>query len=458
MKNVRKRIAAALMTCAIVGSLGVMPVLAGTIGEDGTYVGNDTSVTIGKDLVIYNDGYTQCYSPAITYTYRIAPATVTNQSVTDNTGKVMQVYAGDADAVIGYNATDGYAETNVVFNSTLVQEATETDCIAEAIRGEMTFAFNMDNFSSPGIYRYVITDVTPASALVAAGIVRPSDYEDTKYLDVYVVEKINQTPGTPPYEIAGYTLFDTNTSITEHTEKDVGFRTAITTITNITVPGRIIPGTEGGTGVATEAGTSGLEGDNSFDYYYSYNLDLTKIIDGNMADKSHDFPFSIEVATPDGTTVPTTVFAGDTLAQLSANTSGSMSAGLSNGETYYVCGVNPFATITVSEQNDTGSTYIATISDGSTVDQSTGEDGVIVAPSGSVSAEALVVSNYSSAATAVPSSISGNANLDLVFTNTLEAGPPTGLMMVAAPFVAVASVIGGLFAVNKIKTKKAKEE
>ena len=443
MKDVRKRIAAGLMSCLVAGSLGVMPVLAGTIGDDGMYVGNDTTVTIGKDIAIYNDGYTQCYSPAITYSYSIAPIDdATGLSVTDSTGKQMEVKVGEADAIITETTT-------VAFESQLVQEATAgQNYLAEGLRGNINFAFNTAEFDAPGIYRYVITDTTADATLVHAGIVRPDDYEDTKYLDVYIVESLNPTDPTKPYEIAGYVLLDENTVVDEHTDKDIGYRNSVTTISEIPVPGTVVPGGPGGQDVTVTAGHTGVDGDNSVDYYYSFNVDISKVITGTMADKSHEFPFEITITNPgDGFTVPANYFAGTTMNDLSGATAETATAGLSNGDHYYLCGLNPFASLSVMERNDTKSTYNVTISDTSVTD-------VATAPNGTQTSNALLVSNYSKTATAAPSSIEANANNALVFTNDLEAGPPTGLMLVVAPFVAVAAVIGGLFALNKIKTKK----
>lgn len=446
MKNVRKRLAAGLMSCLVVGSLGVMPVLAGTIGDNGVYVGNDTTVTIGKDLVVYNDGYSQSYSPNITYSYSIAPiASADGLSVTDSTGKQMEVKVGDADAVV--NAT-----TTVAFTSQLLQEHTaDQNYLAEGLRGDITFAFDITKFDAPGIYRYVVTDTTSDETLVHAGIIRPSDYEDTKYLDVYVVEALNSTDPTKPYEIAGYVLLDENTVVTEVTDKDIGFRSSITTITEIPVPGTTVPGTPGGQDTTVEAGHTGVVGDNSFDYYYSFNVDVSKVITGNMADKVHDFPFEITVANPgDGFTVATNYFAGDNMSDLTTSTATTVTTGLSDGDHYYLCGLNPFAAITVMETNDTRSTYNVTISDGRVTN-------VATAPMGTQTSSAIVVSSYNSAATTAPSEINPNTNNDLIFTNDLEAGPPTGLMLVIAPFIAVAALIGGIFVLNKVKTKKNTE-
>ena len=76
---------------------------------------------------------------------------------------------------------------------------------------------------------------------------------------------------------------------------------------------------------------------------------------------------------------------------------------------------------------------------------------------------ALAVSDYDSSAAAVPTTITTangatatgpNASATAAFENNLNAGTPTGIALMVAPFVAIAGIIASLFAVNKIKTKK----
>lgn len=455
MKKTRQRIAKVLATFVTV-CVAAVPTFAATIGDTGVYQGSDTVVAIGKDLVIYNDGYSKSYSPSITYLFSIAPATVAaGASVTDSNGTEMEVKAGIADAVSGSvekEAADDPVISSVVFNS---EEAVDTgDTLSMAIRKEMAFEFDMTKFTAPGIYRYVITDVTPTASLLAAGIVRPADYEDTKNLDVYVVRSTSASGG---YEIAGYVLTDTtvSTQITPDTDKDPGFRSSVTTVTEIPVPGSEIPDTQDET---VTPGTTGVEGDNAFDYYYTYNVEITKHIDGNMADTTHAFPFAVEIGVPNGATVGTMVYAGTDAADLTAsNGASALSTALSNNDVYYVYGVNPLATVNIAEQNDTGNSYVLTTSDG-TYQGEVAED--TIAPGEWMSDDKpvdITVSNYNMTAAAVPGSIAGNANNAITFTNTFDAGTPTGFLMRVAPFAAILGLAGALFAVSRIKTKKSED-
>ena len=86
----------------------------------------------------------------------------------------------------------------------------------------------------------------------------------------------DSTTGEPTdgYTIAGYVLLDENvTEInTNSTEKDPGFRSATSDEKEIPVPGTEIPGEPGEPGGVISAGSTGIANDNSFDYYYTYNL------------------------------------------------------------------------------------------------------------------------------------------------------------------------------------------
>ena len=78
MINLKKTLVIGTVAALMIGCLSAAPVLAGEIGDDGTYTGNDTTISIDKDLVIYNDGFTKSYSPSITYRFQIEAAYISN--------------------------------------------------------------------------------------------------------------------------------------------------------------------------------------------------------------------------------------------------------------------------------------------------------------------------------------------------------------------------------------------
>ena len=450
MKKTYQRFARGLAACLLVTALAAMPVFAGSIGENGIDNNGDSFVAISKDLAIYNDGYNASYSPTITYRYSIKPATVaTGTKVTDSNNTTMTVSGGIGNAVEGFNAESGKAFTEVNFTSEEQKEASEQK-LSMAIRKDIVFNFDLTKFTAAGIYRYEIKDETTADALAKAGITRPAD---SKYLDVYVIKATDSTTGEPTdgYTIAGYVLLDENvTEInTNSTEKDPGFRSATSDEKEIPVPGTEIPGEPGEPGGVISAGSTGIANDNSFDYYYTYNLEVDKAITGNMADTTHQFPFEFVVSNPGGATVGKEVYIGVDKDALSADigtVGGSDEAGytftfesgLANNGKYYIYGINPLAKINVKETNDTANTYKARAA----IDDASGVEFTAINTDDEYSAPEVTAAN-----------ITGESDV-LKFENNLTVGTPTGVMTVAAPFAAVALVAGGAFGLSKIKSKK----
>lgn len=455
MKKTYQRFARGLAACLLVTALAAMPVFAGSIGENGIDNSDDNFVAISKDLAIYNDGYNASYSPTIIYSYSIKPATVAaGTHVTDSNHTTMTVSAGVGAAVDGFDTESGKAVTTVNFTSEEQKEASE-EKLSMAIRKDIVFNFDLTKFSAAGIYRYEIKDETTAETLAKAGITRPADYEDTKYLDVYVIRATDSTAGEPTdgYTIAGYVLLDENVTeiTTDSTEKDPGFRSATREETEIPVPGTTIPGdpAQGTDDVTVTPGITGVAGDNSFDYYYTYNLEVDKAITGNMADTTHQFPFEFVVSNPGGATVGKQVYVGTDASALAASTGtvgGSdedgytftFESGLANNGKYYIYGINPLAKINVKETNDTTNTYNARAA----IDDVESVEFTAVNADGDYSAPEVTAAN-----------ITGESDV-LKFENNLTVGTPTGVMTVAAPFAAVALVAGGAFGLSKIKSKK----
>ena len=448
MKKTHQRITRGLAAGLLVAALAATPmtVFADSVDPNTGIAPAGNSVTIEKVIAIYNDGYNKSWNPNVTYTFEVSAATVDGITVTDSNGTVVTVKPGVAAAIVGQSG--GKATVTCDFDSAEVVDTTST--LAEGLKSTFDIGFDVTAFATtgPGIYRYKIDDVTPAATLLAAGIVRPAGYEATKYLDVYV-----KTDTTDPTQLVinGYVLIDTNISLEpDNSHKDPGFRPVVTE-TEIPVPGTTIqqPGAS-----TSSYGVTGHSGDNTFDYYKTVNLTVSKDITGNMADTSHAFPFVIGLTNQAGAAVPANVSVGSAANALTGNTNASFNANLAKNGTYLVYGINPLATVNVKETNDTNDTYKAEIkvngaADGAQTALAHGDEKAMTA---------LAVSDYDSSAAAVPATITtangDNASATAAFENNLNAGTPTGIALMVAPFVAIAGIIASLFAVNKIKTKK----
>lgn len=421
-----KKILKTLLACAVVGALSLGTVMADTeIPASGVADTNvDNAVLIPKGLAVYNDGYEKTWTPAVSYTFEISPYTG-DGSVTDADGNSMTVLAGNMNAVENDTATVTFAAQEVEENTANAGE------LAEELRSAAKFEFDPTEFTQAGIYRYVITDTTAAADLQAVGVTRVGDYDTTRDLDVYVV--INN--GTP--EIAGYVLSNTTDgTIVAATEKDPGYIT----------PGDEheveFPGEPGGPGGTAAQGGSVLKGT---DYYQSFNVTLTKSITGNMADPTNSFPFSVALANTNLGGI-TEIYAGKVNAVADVTTLTSLSTSLTNNEVYYIYGLNPLATVTYTETNNTQNTYKVTTSDGTLSAVQTAAGATAVSGTNAVS-------NYNG--TAVETA---GANNDLLFTNNLENVPPTGLVNNAMVFIILGVVAIALFACVALVKKNVKKE
>ena len=410
-----------LITKALAVAIPMMmafPVMAA--GFDGVSDGSSNTIAIPKGIVIQNNGYTQCYTPAITYSYTATPVTVAaGTTVTDANGTQGGVLSGVAGGV-SESAT-------LAFTSALVSESDADEAavpkLAQELVGNIEFTINVNAFSAPGIYRYAITDVTPIATLYNAGIQRPEDFDTTRTLDVYI-----ESNGNGGLQVAGYVLTDIEDgSITPATSKDPGYVTPATP-SETPVDGYEIPGFEVLGNTATNA-----MGENGMDVYMSYNFDITKIITGDMADVNHEFPFTITLAElPAGITTSSNVFAGDDAASAALANGTEFTAALSNGEVYHVYGANPFYVATVAERNDTRSPYKVTI-------PGTDYDSTIVNPNDSASA-LINVSNYATvnSTTSVSGTVADNGDVNV--TNHLDGLDPTGLRDGMVPYIILAAL------------------
>ena len=170
-----------------------------------------------------------------------------------------------------------------------------------------------------------------------------------------------------------------------------------------------------------------------------------------MADPDHEFHFTIASANSNtSATTGSRVYVGAAMNDLTGSSSSSFSCDLHNNESYYVVGLNPFATLTISENNDTSNTYKVTTSDG-TLDQA------LMQPNGDAQT-VLPISTYATVNNASSVAATPEAAAALTFTNDFSVTSVTGVLMRVAPFVAVAALIAALFASTKIRVKKENDQ
>lgn len=469
-------------------------------------------ISIRKDIVLYNAEGSKIYTPNVTYTYSVAPAGTTANSV-EITGIILNdnnnphktttvtvrngivggvLLANAADGTYAANTTISFANGDALDNATPLTEgntATTSNATAAKTSKNLYIQFVPSaiyaNGANPaGIYRYKITDETTRATLAAAGILRDDDYDasyKTLYLDVYLKNEVNSDGNVTGLEVYGYVLFKSGTADTEFQY--------------------VSSSTEGYklTGFDVDSELDGA--DVISDQYHTYNLNVTKTITGDLADKSNYFPFDItltEAANNTATKVYVTyanakdVKASGTAIDtatgtvLSAGaTATTFSGGLKDGGNIKFTGIpsyitydssnnnytytsTTYATANAKETNNTYDTYSAT----ATVDAETSTNvqlsyratNTTAAAETVADAHAAVLSNTGDATLKTVLSVDGKKSdgttvvgNSIDFTNTLDAISPTGVVLRVAPYALMLGAGIFLLLISRKRKNNAEE-
>lgn len=386
---------------------------ATALAADPTVENNTVKFNHSVDLINANGG--TYYGPDVTFTYSIAPAEVSDITITDSDGNVANVKPGPADSV-SFSSTETVTTGSIVYGST-ANPADGTQPYSSdgtAFTKEITLYFDMTAFENPGIYRYKLTDTTDIADLYAAGIVRPADYDNELYLDVYVENSDNGLT------VSAARLVPANDSITTETQK-----------------------------------TGGFDGDE----YYTFDFELSKKVVGSMGDKTHPFEFTITVDNNGLTYFRDKIDTdGDNVTAPVATSETSITVSLKDGESFKLYGLCDKAKVNVKEKNDTSDTYTVTVTSPDKADAWVTQD---VAPSGELAManESQPISTYDDKNSAANVSTTPEANPveKVEFENKLDSVSPTGLALRYGPFVLLLAGAVCFFIVGR-KRKETKEE
>ena len=436
-------------------------------GTSGTAI---TTITIPKDVVLFNTTAQNIYEPNITFTYSLETQDPgANTIITDKnaiTGTVKQGVAGmvtiqgangsGATGTAGTAASLVFGDDSSAGSQTNLHDATVTTSSKVATRditvrfdptvlqvttGEGSDAVTAYPANAAGIYRYKITDTTAASALTAAGIERDEDYDPIRYLDVYV--EWADTAHTT-MRVYGWVLYKTDNG----TDEALGTTSLI------------YNGTTGCVGIKVNGyniESEMLSGVSTSDEYHTYNLTVTKTTTGSMADLNNEVPVAVSFANANAKNVEfysTGDFANTALA-LSASGAYSVNSdfagqpSVKNGDTFTFIGLPAETTYQVGEKNNTADTYKVTILDdtiGSYLVGSATDGTSVAAGSNTGMTTATAVGNLNG---------SDYESEDVQITNKLESISPTGYIARFAPYAVI--LIGGLaMLIIAQKSKKAK--
>lgn len=447
----------------------------------GTFTGVGNTVTLDKEIVIFNtrENPTVVYLPNIRYEYEVTAVDVDNDTgsekyIIDEYGNKGAINDGDSSLQSGvttainnsntpyveFSNTDGISGTGM---TPVTTPYVTTKTAGFAAEGHFNLTFNDEAFSKPGIYRYKVTEtVTETNARVKAGVIN-REYKDYRYLDVYVQNKENPT-ATDKFEIYGYVCFEDTSKDKEFSALDnSGNIQKITAKTNGFVSNKNDDNTQNYS--KTEPGV---------DIYETSNVKVQKVITGAMADKTHTFPFAavldtdqitkdpivcyVKVAkggneTTTANTNPTTLTGGD--GTIGAATLGGQLK-LGDEEFIYIYGIPGKTTATsigeskvkVQEFNDTSEVYTVTGTyDGADKEMKSGSD-----TGNSVKMNASATGEFNAAQTI----LINNEKDDVVVTNKLNSISPTNVVMRYAPYLFILGA--GIMLLMMSRRRKEEEE
>ena len=478
----------------------------------GTDIKSSIGIELNKDIVLFNVDGASILAPNITYKYEITSATGTNTietyassdldsngnpnsgatpiTVTVKPGEIGAISTSVGDIASTAEIREGTItfgtdnETKYATNDEYVESTNAEIDVTKKVRNNLTITVDANKIydpdygkdghtnvqvNGPGVYRYKISDVTDAATYKASGVTDGGAANDL-YLDVYTRYTYDTSvdPKKPNgLEVYGYVLMTANESIVYDGSKKESYKV---------------------TGYDTDSEdkdldtpVDGIQPDElKSDTYHTYNVEVQKKTEGDLADAQNNFPFTINLTNSAGVTslddfyyeitkdgqkisARTTSLGTGKLTDtefgaaldadgewaLNGNTA-STNLQLQNGDKILITGLPVGAQIVVKETNNTKDTYsvsahINGTDDEAAVDVKIGEEGT--------PAKSLSAAKDAEVELAAAANVNKTDSRDvIVFTNTLRDISVTGLLFSIAPFafITIAGIaLLGLFMRNK---------
>lgn len=460
MKNI-KRISALVLALVMVLAMSVTAFADGeatlTGGEVGGFTNPDTptsqnkTIILKKELTAYNVDGVAVKAPTITYTYAIT-AGAAGLNVTDATSDHTSGVAVTTPTLAGAHP-ESVTITGTSANTIAWTNADEltTDTAGSANTKDLKIDFSNVVFSTPGVYRYVITE-TPAvgSSYAATGVTETTDSTNghVRYLDVYV--RANPSGVTSngtiaaDWDIYGYVCMYDSEAITPDGD---------TTILGAMKTNGFVSGTNDGTEIKADS-------------YYTYNLTVSKsVTNDTYGAATHAYPFTVIFT---NATIDQSIdIIGSSVAAYTTGTAGGFTepaaAALSTGTTKGILtlkdsssqkyvGIPMGTSVEVYETNDvTGVTYlVTTVTDGTT--PGTVDNAVTwgTAPT-EATAQAATKEAYQSTKATITTSAGTDDDTShtIAINNNLQIISPTGVALRIAPYAIMLFVGIALFVITR---------
>lgn len=447
-KNLMKKMTAFTAAVLMTSAIGLSAVTA--FAENGVTAVTPAEITkktiqIEKDIVLYNPDSATVYVPTITYNYNVAAATVSaDDTITDNEGNTVKVKAGVTDGVtLGRDSTADFPKTG--------EEKIAASATGTVLTDTFDLVIDPTKFTAAGVYRYIIEETNEASDLTAVGMTRSSnDYRSIRTLDVYI-EDNNGARG-----VVGYVLSVGDNTTTINGE-DYDPATTITGKTTGFVQDYIDKDVDPELDGTLDTGKDPKTDKKLADEYYTYNYKVTKVITGNLSDKTETFPFTVTVSGKDGQK-----FTADSAEKTIASGTAAVQKELGNNDFINLIGIPANASIAVEESNLNLGTYEVELSEATGIEAPevvySDTTAKKLTPGSTAKFNAVYISAYADASTAADNLLNKQNLKDTTFKNDLKTISPTGVVLMAAPYAIMlsAAVFFIVFSLRRRRDEEAK--
>ena len=483
MKKAFSALTAIMTTTTMAASLNVFAANTNDLNTGHAHLITSTAeaaIPIKKDIVAFNPDEKDIYEPNIVYTYDISSANAANAKIrTEDSAHqpiVIDVHDGILAAVksIGdsgnsnsnaVNGTDKKTGTitfglDNTIKKTGNREISDTYNVNDAHKFTQQMNITIDanriynpdtgetgaanQVNPPGVYRYKIEDVTAASAFTNSGV-EDGGAGNLLYLDVYT--KYNaQQDGLVIY---GYVLFRDETN---QDSTSIEYGSTVTDAEEIKTEGFVTSseGDEDGNGTLVDLN------DATFDKYKTYNVKVEKKVAGDLADRQHQFPFTIQLSNDTVTSEADFSIMNNagTSNRHALDASGSCTSDtlkIKHDESVTLIGLPSGTNILVTEENDLDDIYTASAKINSTATQ------IIKGADATTAADSIALEKNETASIASAFEFKTRAEADVItFTNTLSDVSVTGLLFSIAPFIFI-TLTGAVLFVFVIKRRNHKK-
>lgn len=415
MKRILRKVASIFIATAMVAAMGVSAFaeeMPQTGIKEGTTVGEDVgnSITLYKGIMPYNPENVEINAPTISYSFSIA-AGEADQEIIDAAGVKVKTKAGVTGGVTIDSSTCAWTNNDTMTPGTLSTKP-------------FTITFANTVFTSAGVYRYVIRDTTTAATLAAAGVTRDTaNYDDTRYLDVYVKED------SSTFVIYGYVCFKTQVNPLDDTAGKAAENAVKTQ------------------GFVNKGGESGTGTDTTCDAYYTYNVTVGKTLVNDTEHNDNKFPFTVTFSNSTITQnikLSSDISGTADLTELASGTINGLTstANIANGGTVKYIGIPCGTKVEVFEKNN--------VSTAAYTSECSGADAA-------VTSKVISYDEASNTASVECTADAEGTSKTVAFTNTLALISPTGVAMAILPFVILMAFGIGFMVVSTTKRKEEYE-